>query len=127
MIDKIVATIEGSGLSQAAVERMCGLSNSRISKWKDGVGEPTASQILRIADLLKVPVRFLIDDAMTEPAQETDETERRILWIARSIGYERALKRMANADDDASLPVQVKHFIIPGKSAVDVPLRKQRG
>jgi transcriptional regulator with XRE-family HTH domain len=67
ILEKILESARRKGVGQLALERAADLPKNRISKWKDGVGEPTAAQALRIARVLGVPVEYLADDAMDEP------------------------------------------------------------
>lgn len=68
MVTKIVARAKEIGLSQAALERSCGLSANRISKWANGQGEPTARQLYRISRVLGCTTDFLVDDAQADPS-----------------------------------------------------------
>jgi transcriptional regulator with XRE-family HTH domain len=105
MVEKILRLIDDRNLSQAEVERLCGLSSARITKWKDGVGEPTATQIMRIADLLKVPIRYLVDDSLATPEAEVSATQRRILELAELVGYDVALRRIAMVGHETQSPL----------------------
>lgn len=99
MIEKIVETIEARGFKQAQVERSCGLSTNKISKWKNKEGEPTASQIFRIAAYLDVPVRFLVDDSVASPDPEISHDEMVIVELVRALALprEEAMRRLVNA------------------------------
>ncbi len=108
MLEKILATMKARGVRQDALERMCGLSENRISKWKNNQGEPTAKQLLRIADVLGLPMRYLADDSMDRPDLELDEVQRRILWLAEQVGYDVAVKRLANAPETQKAPAPVE-------------------
>lgn len=92
MIEKIADLIRARGFTQDEVERRCGLAKNRITKWKEGTGEPTARQALLLADLFGVPFRFLVDDGMAEPDHGFTEAQRQLMFVAEPIGYERAAK-----------------------------------
>jgi transcriptional regulator with XRE-family HTH domain len=87
MIDKLEILLREKGLTQAALEKLVGLSENKISKWKQK-GEPRASEALRMARTLGVPVEYLIDDAMDEPGGEPGLTadERTIVDLFRVLG-----------------------------------------
>lgn len=96
MIEKILIASKTKGLRQESLEQMCGLAANRISKWKNNQGEPTARQILRIADTLGLPVRYLIDDSMEEPTPELElcPEDREILDMVAKLGHDRAMARL---------------------------------
>lgn len=109
MLEKIETRLTESGLRQTQLEKLAGLSHGRISKWKDGQGEPTASQALRIARLLNVPVQWLIDpEAPDEPAAADGLTadDRAVLEFCHDLGIGRreALRRLATAAQAAAQP-----------------------
>ena len=88
IIEKLEILIQERGFTQGEVERLAGLAASRISKWKDGRGEPTARQALRLARLLDVPMEYLVDDLAEGPAQQPHLTdaELRAVEITRALG-----------------------------------------
>lgn len=63
-IDKVIRRAADRGMTQQALEQQCGLPPGRISKWKSGVGEPSAGEIWRIAQCLEIDVQVLLDDRM---------------------------------------------------------------
>jgi len=87
MIEKIIESLKSKGLTQEALATAAGLSANRISKWKDGQGEPTARQIYRIAKVCGVPVDYLLDDEMDAPiiASGLSDDERTLLTVYRSL------------------------------------------
>lgn len=112
MIEKIDELIKQKRLSQAALERTACLSENRISKWKDGTGEPTARQALRIARILKVPVEFLIDDEMEAPppVRELSPAEERAIEMVRALDLDvqdviRGLSAVALKSSDRNVPI----------------------
>jgi transcriptional regulator with XRE-family HTH domain len=123
MLDKVLSLLDARRISQQDAEISCGMPRGRISKWVGGQGEPTARQALRLAELLRVPVRYLIDDAMTSPEPDVSEIQQRILWLAEAVGYDVAVKRLANALETTTPPPSAN-----GKTrAVDVPNRDADG
>lgn len=100
MVQKLDSLLKVRGIKQAAFERSVMLSENRISKWKNGQGEPSATEALRMARSLQVPVEWLIDDAQGEPAPtEFGEWERSVIALINALGLERqeVLRRLATA------------------------------
>lgn len=101
MIEKIVALAQRKGVSQAAVERAAGLSENRISKWKNNEGEPTFRQIVRIAEFLDCSVSYLADDSLDAPPPSAtlDHDEETALDFYRElvavVGPAKALRELA--------------------------------
>jgi len=89
MIDKIERLREGMGLTQDALEAMAELSRKRLSKLGRS-GRLSASEALRTARVLMVPLDWLCDDeAPDEPPPLTmpvAEWERYVLEAIRSAG-----------------------------------------
>jgi transcriptional regulator with XRE-family HTH domain len=113
MLEKILMLAARNGLDQYEVEHLAALAPKRITKWKDGTGEPTASQALRLARLFKVPVEWLVDDeAAEEPATSRQERPRTIDEAVALIGEREALRRIlagpvATPAEPARFEVQV--------------------
>lgn len=106
MIEKIEKLLNARGLKQSKVERQLGLAGNRISRWKGGMGEPTARQGLALAQLLGVSLDWLADDSAPDDVQETTrppgasgltEDERAVvsLYRALQIGEHEAMRRLA--------------------------------
>lgn len=117
MVSKIRKLIEERGLTQGAVETAAHLPANRISKWAGGQGEPTARQALRLAQILGVPVGYLIDDAidaLPEPPPALSEDEQAVLELFQALELNRkeALRRLASpvppkADEGETKPRKV--------------------
>lgn len=100
MIEKIERLLAARDMTQASLEQLVGLSVNRISKWKSGIGEPTARQALRIAEVFGVSVGWLIsEDDHGNPvvADGLNEDERAVLDVFRALKLERheAIRRLA--------------------------------
>lgn len=111
MVEKLVRLLEDRGISQAAFERSTLLSANRISKWKGGTGEATASEALRIARALRVSFEWLADDAAEwPPREEITADEARLLWAIRALRLdaEEALRLINQA---SSAPPALKSTI----------------
>ena len=65
---RIGAERKAKGLSQADLERRCGLARCRISWLEHGRAVPTIETLERISDALEIPVYRLLYDG-DEPAQ----------------------------------------------------------
>lgn len=97
MIDKILLTLDARGMNQSELEALAGLPPSRISRWKAGTGEPTASQTGRIARALNVSVEYLVFDDIGTTEEDHSEEVAKILWLAEKLGYEMAIRRLIDA------------------------------
>lgn len=112
-IQKILAESTRRRLKQAALERAAALPQGRLTKWINGQGEPTASQIWRIAQVLGVPVDYLLDDAQVEPQTPTlTPDEQAVIRLLRALGLggDEALRRLVvsttvDSADAATPPV----------------------
>lgn len=115
MLQKLDSLLKSRGISQTAFERTAILSANRISKWKNGQGEPSASEALRIARALGVSVEWLIDDGKDYPAPpESVEWERSVLDLIQALGLDKqeALRRLAGVISPPGAPV-----ILTGQAA----------
>jgi transcriptional regulator with XRE-family HTH domain len=99
MIEKILRLLDEKDMTQSELESAARLAPNRISRWKAGTGEPTASQAVTIARVLDVPVQFLVDDAIESPQPKEDPQLREILDIVRRLGYDTAKDRLIAAPD----------------------------
>lgn len=90
-IEKIEKRLAELGWKQNAFERSAQLAENRISKWKDGQGEPTLRQAFRMAKLLNVPLVYLADDEAVEAgdSHEITEDERLVLDLFHASGLSR--------------------------------------
>lgn len=88
MLDKLMSSLTERGLDQDELEVLAGLAKGRITKWKDGQGEPSARQAVRIAKALNVDVVWLIDDEKTEPTARLTRDEEMILGAVSEAGLE---------------------------------------
>jgi transcriptional regulator with XRE-family HTH domain len=95
MIDKILRRLEEMDMDQGELESAA----NRISKWKGGTGEPTASQAFKMARVLRLSLDYLLDDAIEEQVIEDVNLRSRVLWLAEQITYETAIKRLTLAPE----------------------------
>ena len=113
MVQKLTDILERRGIKQAAFERSVFLSENRISKWKKGQGEPSASEALRMARALGVSMEWLIDDTKeTAPVSELSELERSIIDLVHALRLDKqeALLRLATPVYQESPPKGVEFF-----------------
>lgn len=101
LLQKIEKLIKDKGLTQETVEQSCGLSHGRISKWKDGVGEPTAKQAWRLAMFLGVAIEYLVNDDIDKPfrVHGLNEDESTVLRTMSALGLDgdEAIRRLAKS------------------------------
>ena len=95
MVEKLSALLRSKGLTQSAFEAKALLSENRISKWKNGTGEPSAKEALRMARILEVPLEYLVDDEEDDPApyRET-QRDRQLREIIRLYGADQVYRRL---------------------------------
>lgn len=144
MIDKIVMLADLKGWDQGEFESLVPLPKGRISKWKSGTGEPTASQALQMARLLNVTVEFLIDPKQDQPVapeiMSLSEDERAVIDLYHALQLDRreAMRRLASPSPQPNVvyrPTGAEEFppegvyIPPGSPlhAPETPQKKRRG
>lgn len=79
---------------QAEVARRIGSNPAQVSRWVNGAAVPDLNELRALADLFKVPVIYLVDDAMEEPAPASARRELIAELIAK-LGEEAALDRLS--------------------------------
>jgi transcriptional regulator with XRE-family HTH domain len=114
--EKLVALRRARGLTQNDVARTIGRHQSRLAKWELGEGVPQPGDLLRLSEMFDVPVAYLCDDSVDDPAEvskgpELTQDEVLILGIVRKIGPDRALDRLMGmptpAPGEATPPVSI--------------------
>jgi transcriptional regulator with XRE-family HTH domain len=102
LMRSVLYAAKRAGLNQKELALKIGVEPSRISRWLDGTGEPSATQIRRIADITATNVDDLTS-CVAEPATVEIDTlapdERALLAFARAIdgGPSRAISLLARA------------------------------
>lgn len=76
LCEKIRQARKQKGLTQEQLAKMLNVKRAVISKYETGIVEPSLKQIQRIAEVLKVPVAFLL---------EWEESEERLISTGLSI------------------------------------------
>lgn len=127
MVEKLKLLIDKAGMTDQEFEVFAGLAKSRISKWYGGSGEPTVSQAIRMAKILKVNLSSLIDDevdAFLEKAEATDEDKAALIFMIRRLGVARSLGRLMKDDEE---PKGDQGGIGTNKPLSDVEKRRRPG
>jgi transcriptional regulator with XRE-family HTH domain len=101
--EKVEALMALRGLSAADVSRKTKIPASRISEWGrgEGAGSQTPLVFLKLARALEVTADFLLDDAQATFRPAVDPEEKKILELAREMGYQVALRRLLQLNDTA--------------------------
>jgi len=101
VIDKINAILKQRGMTGAELSRAIGLSTAVYSQWNRRKTKPSNKNIVKVAEVLGVPVSELTSKEQNEkpPAQggEPDEEtiELREIWDSSDADERRALLEMA--------------------------------
>ena len=110
LAEKILKRMEERGHSQIWLASRVGTSATQVGRWldlkKDQRGSrPSYRELLMLARVLELPLEYLCDDSCDDPAQysgpQLNADERRIVELARIIGYELATKRLMALPESA--------------------------
>ena len=63
-------------LSQEYIAEQLGVSRQAISKWETGQSEPTASNLIQLAEILELNLSELVDPQKNNEEPSTSENER---------------------------------------------------
>lgn len=58
---KVIEYCQKNNLSINAFEKMCGIGNGTVGRWKDGCSTPTLSTLKKIADRTKTSINKWIE------------------------------------------------------------------
>jgi transcriptional regulator with XRE-family HTH domain len=84
--EKLLKLCDERGLdSQRDLARLAKLSKSSVSRWVNGETRPRMLQALKLARALKVPLEYLIDDAMEEMPPVLPPDEEFVLRVYRNL------------------------------------------
>ena len=64
---RIRAARQAAGLSQEKLAERLGLTRQAVTKWETGQSAPSTENLLRLAEVLGVPVSTLLDEAAPQP------------------------------------------------------------
>jgi transcriptional regulator with XRE-family HTH domain len=96
--EKIMKHLADRGQTQRWLARRLGVDDKRISNWSKGIGEPTGSQLWRIAEEMGLSIEYLANpDATRPPDPPITAEQRQILDLVRALGLklDTALQRIA--------------------------------
>lgn len=92
---KLAALMEAAGLTKADVAKRIGVSQSSVGRWLGGEAHPFTPYLLPLAQLLGVPVEYLVDDALdAPPGPLLAPDEASLLEMARVVGIVEAKRRI---------------------------------
>ena len=92
MWSKFDRALDAAKLRQYELEEQLGLAENRISKWKNGQGNPTWGQLNQIATRLNISVSYLVDDSLDQPldlASGLTDDEAFAIKLIRDLGLSR--------------------------------------
>jgi len=89
IINRILKLSKEKGIKEQDLCRFLGLSNSGIYHWKNGKGEPSATQIIKLAECLEVSENYLLKGEDLQENNIEDELLK-IPSIFREVGLELA-------------------------------------
>ena len=62
MYSKYAEIRDSKGLTDYRVSEMTGIARSTLSDWKNNISKPKADKLLKIANVLDIPVEILISN-----------------------------------------------------------------
>ncbi len=112
LIVKIKKMLAERRVSQVGLATALGVSEERVSKWvSQGTGLPDPYRLKKLSELFNVPMTWWVDDATLDPPPPVSTVdspglsreEEHVLYLARTIGVEEAIRRMAMAPPSVNL------------------------
>jgi transcriptional regulator with XRE-family HTH domain len=135
--EKLQKLCDEQGLdSQRDLARLAKLSKSSVSRWVNGETRPRMLQALMLARALKVPLEYLIDDAMEEVPAVLPPDEQFVLRVYRNLKADPAQRldedeaqRRLSRPSEAQIRAQAKPTLPPttrdGKQGQELPKPKR--
>lgn len=71
--ERIRAARQAAGLSQEKLAERLGLTRQAVTKWETGQSAPSTENLLRLAEVLGVPVTALLDASAPEQQMQADQ------------------------------------------------------
>lgn len=103
MLERISEKSREKGLSQHALERMAGLPQGKLSKWKLSSAKPKLIEVQRVAGCLDVTVEYLLKG--DDPNEARDEFGMKMIEaIVSELGIKEAVRRLTLARQEDSEP-----------------------
>lgn len=56
VVDNILAYCERNGITVRNFEKQCGLPNSLVARWRDGVCQPSLRSLKKIEERTQIPI-----------------------------------------------------------------------
>lgn len=82
MLERILALIEESGLTDAAFSQQVSIGNGIIGKWRSGKQKPSLDAVIKIADYFHVSMDYLIYGAsVSAPSSVPNLTAEDADWL----------------------------------------------
>jgi transcriptional regulator with XRE-family HTH domain len=110
--EKLRQRYEELGLSQREAAEAIVTNQSTISDWVNDKHFPKSEHLLRIRDVLRISIDYLIDDAIPVGQHTRPALEEKVLDLARTIGLDEAIWRLLNPKE--------KEKLAPGEKQVEV-------
>lgn len=99
-------------LTQSELGRIAGVSDKAVSTWENGSAEPRMGAIQKMADYFGVSKGWLIGESPLDDNQPTlvcsDENERRLIEVYRSLNPVGKRKALENIEDLAQIEKYIK-------------------
>jgi len=104
LLDKVEKLLRQKRIPQEELARAMLVPPNRISKWKGGQGAPKPHHLLLMARFFGVSLESLVDDAIAEPQPPVTLSveEQTILYAAKAMGHEEAMRRLVHAPGAAA-------------------------
>jgi transcriptional regulator with XRE-family HTH domain len=84
--EKVLKHLADRGQTQRWLARRLGVDDKRISNWSKGIGEPTGSQLWRIAEEMGLSIEYLANPEATKPPDlPITRDQRQILDLVRAL------------------------------------------
>lgn len=104
---KFNAWLGESRYKQSDLAKLFDVHQTIVSRWAKGKARPTADQYLLLARLTNRPMEYWADDAVESPpvpVEGLQENERNLLWLARQMGLDVAIRRLTAMPESRPLP-----------------------
>lgn len=115
MIDRIMDLAMRRGLNQGDLEKACGFSTGRISKWKTQ-GQPGSEHLAKMAAALATSVQHLVTGKPSPGDLDHHDPYAHLIRMIDVLGLEESERRLMRADPEPhhEEPQQTKNGPITG-------------
>ncbi len=80
--EKIKISRQRQGLSQAKLGEILSVSQQAVAKWEKSIAEPDSTMLIKIADLFKVSVDYLVGHDGITPEEKALGVGRRAIYLS---------------------------------------------